>query len=80
MTTLSLVPDPHTTLISAIRNLVCPLCGGSMMEFRCLGVCRGNWRQEWERRSEKAKRTQNAVYENAGKKGAIRASARFCAR
>jgi hypothetical protein len=58
MTTLSLVPDPHTTLISAIRNLVCPLCGGSMMEFRCLGVCRGNWRQEWERRSEKAKRTK----------------------
>lgn len=58
MTTLSLVPDPHTTLISAIRNLVCPLCGGSMMEFRCLGVCRGNWRQEWEWRSEKAKRTK----------------------
>jgi hypothetical protein len=29
---------------------------------------------------EAAKRTQNAVYENAGKKGAIRASARFCAR
>jgi len=56
MTTLS-VPDPNTTLISAIRNLVCPLCGGSMMEFRCLGLCRHDWQQEWERGSEKAKRT-----------------------
>jgi len=37
------------SVISAVRNLVCPLCGASMMGFRCLGHCRGNWRQEWER-------------------------------
>jgi hypothetical protein len=38
-----------SSLISAIRNLVCPLCGASMMGFRCLGYCCSDWRQEWER-------------------------------
>jgi len=49
MAAFAVVRDTNNSLISAIRNLVCPLCGASMMEFRCLGHCRSDWRQEWER-------------------------------
>jgi predicted amidophosphoribosyltransferase len=49
MATFALVGNSNMSLVSAIRNLVCPLCGGSMMGFRCLGRCRSDWRQEWER-------------------------------
>jgi hypothetical protein len=35
-------------IISSIINLVCPQCGGSMMEFQCNGKCRRNWLPEWE--------------------------------
>jgi hypothetical protein len=41
--------NTNMRLISAIRNLVCPLCGASMMGFRCLGHCHSDWRQEWDR-------------------------------
>ena len=37
MASLSVVTNSNSSLISAIRNLVCPLCGASMMGFRCLG-------------------------------------------
>jgi hypothetical protein len=40
--------NTNSILISAIRNLICPLCGGGMMGFRCLGYCRSDWRPEWE--------------------------------
>jgi hypothetical protein len=49
MASLALVTNTNSNLISAIRNLVCPLCGASMMEFRCPGNCRNDWRQDWER-------------------------------
>ena len=49
MASLAVLTNINSRLISAIRNLVCPLCGASMMEFRCLGYCRSDWRQEWER-------------------------------
>jgi hypothetical protein len=49
MASLAVVTNTDSSLISAIRNLVCPLCGASMMEFRCLGYCRSDWRQDWER-------------------------------
>jgi hypothetical protein len=48
MASLAVVTNTNSILISAIRNLVCPLCGARMMGFRCLGYCRSNWRQEWE--------------------------------
>ena len=35
-------------IISSIINLVCPQCGGSMLEFQCNGRCRRNWLAEWE--------------------------------
>ena len=39
-------------LASAIRNLVCPECGGPMggrsKEFKCRGRCGKDWRPEWE--------------------------------
>lgn len=38
----------NTRVISSIINLVCPQCGGSMMEFQCNGRCRRNWLAEWE--------------------------------
>jgi hypothetical protein len=40
--------EPRASLISSIINLVCPQCGGSMMEFQCYGRCRRNWLPEWE--------------------------------
>lgn len=49
MASFAVVRNSSMSLISAIRNLICPLCGASMMEFRCLGYCRSDWRQEWER-------------------------------
>lgn len=40
-------------LLSAIRNLVCPECGGAMggpsKEFKCRGRCGMDWRSVWER-------------------------------
>jgi len=67
MASLVVVTNSNSSLISAIRNLVCPLCGASMMEFRCLGYCRSDWRQEWER----------AI--SAGSKRGIPRSGRTCA-
>jgi hypothetical protein len=49
MASLAVVTNINSSLISAIRNLICPLCGASMIEFRCLGYCGSDWRQEWER-------------------------------
>jgi hypothetical protein len=49
MASLAVVTNTNSSLISAIRNLICPLCGASMMGFRCLGYCRSDWRQDWER-------------------------------
>ena len=49
MASFAVVRNTNMSLISAICNLVCPLCGASMMGFRCLGRCRSDWRQDWER-------------------------------
>jgi hypothetical protein len=38
----------NSSIISSIINLVCPQCGGSMMEFQCGGRCRRHWLAEWE--------------------------------
>lgn len=39
-------------IISAIRNWVCPECGGRIggrtKEFKCQGECQRDWRQVWE--------------------------------
>jgi hypothetical protein len=40
--------ETDSSIISSIINLVCPQCGGSMMEFQCCGRCRRNWLAEWE--------------------------------
>ena len=49
MASFAVARNINTSLISDIRNLLCPLCGASMMGFRCLGRCRSDWRHEWER-------------------------------
>jgi hypothetical protein len=41
--------NTNPSFISSIRNLICPLCGASMMGFLCLGHCGSDWRQEWQR-------------------------------
>jgi hypothetical protein len=43
MAAFAVVGNSNSSLISAIRNLVFPLCGASMMGFRCLGYCRSDW-------------------------------------
>ena len=35
-------------IISSIINLICPRCGGGMMEYQCYGKCRKNWLSEWQ--------------------------------
>src|SRR5438477_11296410 len=40
--------ERSASIISSIINLVCPRCGGSMMEFQCNGGCQRNWLPEWE--------------------------------
>ena len=44
----ALYGESNSRVISSIINLVCPQCGGSMMEFQCNGRCRRNWLSEWE--------------------------------
>jgi len=38
--------------VSSILNLICPRCGGPLgglsKEFRCQGLCRKDWRPDWE--------------------------------
>ena len=40
--------EPNASMISSIINLVCPQCGGYMMDFQCCGRCGRNWLSEWE--------------------------------
>jgi hypothetical protein len=40
--------EPNASMISSIINLVCPQCGGHMMDFQCCGRCGRNWLSEWE--------------------------------
>jgi len=40
--------ESSASIISSIINLVCPQCGGSMIEYQCNGRCRKNWLPEWE--------------------------------
>jgi hypothetical protein len=44
----SMPGEANAGFISSIINLVCPQCGGSMVEFQCCGKCRRNWLAEWE--------------------------------
>jgi hypothetical protein len=40
--------ETNAGLLSSIINLVCPQCGGSMLDFQCNGRCGRNWLNEWE--------------------------------
>lgn len=40
--------ESSASMISSIINLVCPQCGGRMLEFQCEGRCRRNWLAEWQ--------------------------------
>ena len=46
------VPGITADYVSAIRNWVCPECGGRMggrsKEFQCQGQCGTDWREVWE--------------------------------
>ncbi len=49
MRTIETLPgELNASIISSIINLVCPQCGGSMMEFQCGGRCRRDWLPEWQ--------------------------------
>jgi len=49
MRTFDTLPgEPNPSIISSIINLVCPQCGGSMMEYECQGKCRRDWLPEWQ--------------------------------
>jgi len=40
--------ESNSSIISSMINLVCPRCGGSLMEFECNGRRQRNWLPEWE--------------------------------
>lgn len=48
--------------MSAIRNWVCPECGGRMggrsKEFQCQGQCGADWREVWESVAAPRKRSR----------------------
>ena len=49
MATIETIPgEPNASIISSIINLVCPQCGGSMVDFDCGGRCERSWLSEWE--------------------------------
>lgn len=49
MTTIETIPgEANPSIISSIINLICPQCGGTMMDFQCCGKCGRNWLPEWE--------------------------------
>jgi hypothetical protein len=49
MRNIEMIPgEPNASMISSIINLVCPQCGGGMLEFQCYGKCHRNWLAEWE--------------------------------
>jgi len=49
MRIIEMIPgEANAGMISSIINLVCPQCGGSMVEYQCCGKCRRNWLAEWE--------------------------------
>lgn len=52
----------NASTISAILNLVCPDCGGSMMAFRCLGKCCKDWRAEWDAAVEAAEKSDATIH------------------
>jgi hypothetical protein len=72
--------------ISAIRNWVCPECGGPMggrsQEFQCHGRCGRDWRSVWESASIEPKRkiaitaAQNLVASLSGASSLITRSCR----
>ena len=45
--------------VSSILNLICPRCGGPLgglsKEFSCQGLCRKDWRPDWESSSPQRK-------------------------
>jgi hypothetical protein len=57
--------EPNASTISSIINLVCPQCGGSMMEFQCCGRCRRNWLAEWERAMHTTSRSDVSGHERS---------------
>ena len=58
-------------MLSAIINLVCPQCGGSMMEFTCRGKCRKNWRAEWQ---QAIAVSEQSAHENDRARGGLTAA------
>jgi len=49
MRTIETIPgEPNASILSSIINLVCPQCGGTMVDFQCYGRCDRNWLPEWE--------------------------------
>ena len=56
-TTTMTAPSISADQLSAIRNLLCPECGGRMggrqNVFQCQGQCGNDWRSVWESASAK---------------------------
>ncbi len=61
--------------ISAIRNMVCPECGGRMggrtREFQCQGECGTDWRAVWERSLAPSKRVRAAKFTERARRASL---------
>jgi hypothetical protein len=58
--------EPKGSMISSIINLVCPQCGGHMMDFQCFGRCGRNWLPEWELAVNTTRRPDTARVKGTG--------------
>jgi len=38
----------NSAVVSALINMICPDCGGAMLDFRCRGECCRDWKLEWD--------------------------------
>jgi len=57
----TLLGESNAQFISSIINLVCPQCGGRMLEFQCEGRCCRNWLAEWEWANHVARSSKSCV-------------------
>jgi len=58
--------EANASMISSIINLVCPQCGGHMMDFECFGRCGRTWLSEWEWALNTTRRPDGAKGKGAG--------------
>ena len=62
---VTLLTESNEHIISSIINLICPQCGGRMLEYQCNGRCHRNWLAEWEWANQETQSLKPRVHVHA---------------